>query len=947
MADRPYVFSFDEADSSDRKLLGGKGAGLAEMTRIGLPVPPGFIVTTEACRAYYDADRRLPDGLMDQVRSAMERLEGTVGKRFGASEDPLLVSVRSGGALSMPGMMDTILNLGLNDRSVEGLAGVTRDRRFALDAYRRLLQLFGSVALGVDGELFSHALERIKKDHGAELDTELDADAWEQVVDAFRSVLDEAGKAFPQDPWEQLELSIEAVFGSWMRKRAVDYRREFKITPAMADGTAVNVCTMVFGNLGDDCATGVAFTRDPGTGENVLFGEYLTNAQGEDVVAGIRTPKPIAQLRDEMPERYAELEEVRRTLEEHYREVQDLEFTVERGTLHILQTRNGKMNAAARVRTARDMVEEGLITRDEALLRVGPEQLEQLLHPRIDVQAGTKPAAHGIAASPGAASGSVVFDADEAERRGRAGERVILVRDETKPEDIHGFFPAVGILTRRGGKTSHAAVVARGMGKPCVVGCEAIRIDLGARRAEVAGQWIEEGDVVTVDGSSGAIYLGEIPTVDPEMGADLETILEWADEVRTLGVRANADTPDDAELALRMGAEGIGLCRTERMFNAPDRLPTVREMILAATPEDREAALAKLLPMQKADFREIFLTMKGRPVTIRLLDPPLHEFLPPVEALMTEVHRFRSLRKNLDEAEEAREVVLDSPERVREEEFAALEELMGGIAELRGRRVLDDLVARKEEMLRKVRETMEVNPMLGHRGVRLGISYPEIYRMQIRAILEAAAELIAEGVDVHPEVMVPQVSTAQELKHVSRWVDEIRAEIEASHGVEVDLQFGTMIEVVRACMRAGRLAEVTSFFSFGTNDLTQGVFSFSREDAEKKFLPLYNEMEILMDDPFEILDIKGVGRLMKTAIEWGRIANPELGLGICGEHAGDPRSVEFCHTLGLDYVSCSGFRLPVAKLAAARARLQEDRRSADELEHPDYPFNVFFPADPD
>lgn len=945
MAENGYVFTFEKARGLDRKLIGGKGAGLAEMTGLGLPVPPGFIVTTEACRAFYEADHQLPSDLMDQVRGAMAELERDTGRRFGDPDDPLLVSVRSGAVLSMPGMMDTILNLGLNDESVEGLAARTEDRRFALDAYRRLIQLFGEIALGMEDERFSSLLEEAKSSRGVKLDVELDADALTELCEAYKGVIrTKRGRDFPQDPWEQLEMAIEAVFRSWMGKRAVDYRRQFKITREMADGTAANVQAMVFGNMGDDSATGVAFTRDPGTGENDLYGEYLVNAQGEDVVAGVRTPKPIDQLADEMPERYAELEEVRRTLEENYREVQDLEFTVERGKLWILQTRNGKMNAPARVRTAREMADEGLVTREEALLRITADHLEQLLHDRIDESADVEAVARGIGASPGAASGAVVFHADEAERRGHLGERVVLVREETKPQDIHGFFPAVGILTSRGGKTSHAAVVARGMGKPCVVGCEEAVINASRRTAEVQGNRIREGDMITIDGSTGKVYLGEVPTVRPEVSGDFRTILEWANEVRTLGVRGNADTPEDAVLALEMGAQGIGLCRTERMFNAQDRLPIVREMILARSTEEREAALERLLPMQVEDFKEIFRTMEGRPVTIRLLDPPLHEFLPPVETLVLEIERLKGLRGRLEALELTPELLESALEEETDEDLRYMEELAARLTDVRSRRVLDDLVSTKEEMLQKVRDTMEVNPMLGHRGVRLGISYPEIYRMQIRAILEAAADLQGEGRDIRPEIMIPQVCTAQELKQVRGWVDEIQTEMAEERGTPVDFEFGTMIEVVRACMRAGRLAEVTDFFSFGTNDLSQGTFSFSREDAEQKFLPLYNEMEILLDNPFEVLDIKGVGRLMATAIEWGRRTNPELKIGICGEHAGDPRSVEFCHTIGLDYVSCSPFRIPAAQLAAAHARLREDARSPEEREHHDYPFNVFFPS---
>ncbi len=763
------------------------------------------------------------------------------------------------------------------------------------------------------------------------------------ICDDYKKVIrKELGQDFPQDTWKQLDMAIEAVFRSWMGKRAVDYRREFKITPEMANGTAVNICTMVFGNMGDDSATGVDFTRDPGSGENVLFGEYLTNAQGEDVVAGIRTPKPIVQMKQEMPKQYEELVKIRHILEQHYREVQDFEFTIERGKLYMLQTRNGKMNATALVKTSRDMVKEKLLTKEEALLRISPEHLEQILHRRIDPKAEVKPVVQGIPASPGAAHGKAVFDADEAERRGRLGEGVILVREETKPEDIHGFFQARGILTSRGGKTSHAAVVARGMGKPCVCGCEDIQIDDRNKVAVIKDHRIVEGDVITIDGASGSVYLGEVPTVAPEFSSDLRTILKWADEIRSLGVRANADTPKDAANAKRMGAEGIGLCRTERMFNAADRLPIVREMILADTAHKRLEAINKLLPMQKGDFRKIFKKMDGLPVTIRLLDPPLHEFLPSVESLVWEIERLKELQRNLRQIETIPDSVKVILEPSLQRYIPPIEHVMDELIEIKEKRILDDLIEKKEEILRKVRETTEVNPMLGHRGVRLGIKYPEIYQMQIQAILEAAAEAITDGVDVRPEIMVPQVCTAQELKQVRKWTDKIHKTVEKQYGVPVVFQFGTMIEVVRACMRAGPLAEVTEFFSFGTNDLTQGTFSFSREDAEAKFLPLYNEMQILMDNPFEVVDIKGVGRLMKFTMEWGRKSNPNLKVGICGEHGGNPRSVEFCHTLGLNYVSCSSFRVPIARLTAAQAKLRELRRDKRELEDPDYPFNVFF-----
>ena len=938
-----YVCDFEEGDGKNKQLLGGKGAGLSEMTQIGLPVPPGFVITTEACRRYYAKRRKLPDGLVSEVKQHMKRLEDKTAKSFGQADKTLLVSVRSGAAMSMPGMMDTILNLGLNDQVVEGLGRATKNRRFAYDAYRRFIQLFGKIALGVDDNHFDRTLEKTKKRRGANFDTDLDTEALVEICKEYKKIIKkECGQEFPQDPWKQLEMAIGAVFRSWMGKRAIDYRKEFNITPKMANGTAINVCTMVFGNMGNDSGTGVDFTRDPGTGENVLFGEYLTNAQGEDVVAGIRTPKPIAQLEQEMPRLYEELERVRRILEQHYREVQDFEFTIERGKLYVLQTRNGKMNATALVKTSVDMVKEKLLTKEEALLRISPEHLEQLLHRRIDPAANAQPLAQGIPASPGAARGKVVFDADEAERLGRLGEAIILVREETKPEDIHGFFQATGILTSRGGKTSHAAVVARGMGKPCIVGCEDIQIDDRNKVAIVKDHRVVEGDAITIDGATGSIYLGEVPTVDPKFGSDLRTILKWADRIRTLGVRANADTPKDAARARGLGAEGIGLCRTERMFNATDRLPIVRKMILADTAKERQEAIDKLLPMQKGDFKKILKRMEGLPVTIRLLDPPLHEFLPSVESLVWEIERLKDVRKSLQNMATIPDSVKIILEPSLQKYIPKIEHVMEELSEIREEELLDELIKKKEEILQKVRETAEVNPMLGHRGVRLGIKYPEIYKMQIQAILEASAELIKEEVDITTEIMVPQVCTAEELKQVHKWLEEIQKAVEKQYGLRVPIQFGTMIEVVRACMRAGRLAKVTDFFSFGTNDLTQATFSFSREDAENKFLPLYNEMQILMDNPFEVLDIKGVGRLMKITIDWGKRSNPSLKVGICGEHGGNPRSVEFCHTLGLSYVSCSAYRVPVARLVAAQAKLREMRRDRTELEDPDYPFNVFF-----
>ncbi|MGQ9508407.1 MAG: pyruvate, phosphate dikinase [Thermodesulfobacteriota bacterium] len=931
-----YVYIFEEADGRNKKLFGGKGAGLAEMTRMGLPVPPGFIVTTEACRHYYENKRKLPKGLMEEVQENIKKIEEKTGKIFGNPQNPLFFSVRSGAAISMPGMMDTILNLGLNDDTVEGLIRITSDGRFAFDAYRRFIQLFGKIALGVEEHEFDEILDRTKQKVGALYDTDLDADHLKDICQQYLNLINKKkGFPFPEDPMVQLKLAIEAVFRSWMGKRAVDYRREFNITPEMANGTAVNVCTMVFGNMDFDSATGVAFTRDPSTGENVLYGEYLVNAQGEDVVAGIRTPKPIHEMKKEMPKIYRELEKVRKRLEEYFREVQDFEFTVEKGNLYILQTRNGKMNAQAIVRTSKEMFQEKLISKEEAILRLKPADLEQLLHKRIDPNFKGKPVAVGLAASPGAASGRAVFDADEAERLGKLGHKVILVREETKPEDIHGFFASQGILTSRGGKTSHAAVVARGMGKPCVSGCEALFIDPKERMATIGNIHIKEGDFITIDGSKGEVYLGEVPTVEPEISKDLLTLLSWADEIRTLGVRANADTPEDAIKARQLGAEGIGLCRTERMFNATDRLPIVREMILAGTKQKRAEAVSRLLPLQKGDFKEIFRAMKGLPVTVRLLDPPLHEFLPSAEELAAELRNLENLESALESMENISEAMkyLDTRSR---ESLKLLEHVASDIAEIKEKRLDKKLIRKERETLRKVKEMMEVNPMLGHRGVRLGITYPEIYRMQIQAILEATAELIKEGVEVQPEIMVPQVCTAQELKWVYQLTKKVQREVEKRFGVKVQYKFGTMIEVVRACMRAGRLAEVADFFSFGTNDLTQATFSFSREDAENKFLPLYNQWKILQDNPFEVLDVKGVGRLMMITIEWGRRTKPDLKIGICGEHGGHPESIEFCHSIGLTYVSCSVPRLPIARLAAAHAKLKEQEKkkaSASDLDY--------------
>ena len=925
MGTKKFAYAFEDGDGKNKKLLGGKGANLCEMTQMGLPVPPGFVISTEACLSHLNQKKKgLDPELIKQIKAEMTDLEKKTGNGFGDPEKPLLVSVRSGAAMSMPGMMDTILNLGLNDDTVAGLIRQTKNERFVYDLYRRLIQLFGSIALGLNDEDFDNIFTEIKAKHKAKQDVELDAKALKETCREFLNLTNkETDKPFPQDPYVQLELAVGAVFKSWMGKRAVDYRREFKITKEMANGTAVNICAMVFGNMGDSSATGVAFTRDPGTGENRLFGEYMVNAQGEDVVAGIRTPEPISQLRKEMPKVYRELENLRHTLENHYNEIQDFEFTIEKGKLYCLQTRNGKMNALALIKTSIDMVNEGLLSEEEAILRIQPEMLDQLLYPRLDPDAKVEVLAQGLPASPGAASGKMIFDADRAENKGKLGENVILVREETKPEDIHGFFAAQGILTSRGGKTSHAAVVARGMGKPCVSGCEAIVIDHSSKEAHISGVTLREGDVITIDGSNGNVYLGEVPTIEPEFVDDLLLILEWADDIAELQVMANADTPEAASKAKKYGAMGIGLCRTERMFNDPERLPIVQEMILAENKKERQAALDRLLPFQKADFKEIFQIMNGYPVTIRLLDPPLHEFLPTSEDLLREIDNLKELRETVDGMAGLPDTLKILDPELHSRHAANLEMITKGLEELKSRHLDETLIASKEAVLQKVKSLSEANPMLGHRGVRLGITYPEIYTMQIKAILEAAAEHIQAGGKIAPEIMVPQVCTLEELKWVHRYVTEIQQGVEKDYKIKVPYKFGTMIEVVRACMRAGRLAELAEFMSFGTNDLTQATFSFSREDAENKFLPLYNENKILHDNPFEILDIKGVGRLMMTTTTWARKTRPDMKIGICGEQGGHPDAIHFCHHIGLSYVSCSALRVAIARLAAAQAKLKE------------------------
>ena len=920
---KQYIYAFEAGDGKNKMLLGGKGANLCEMTQIGLNVPPGFTITTDACLAYLEKNQ-LPAGLMDDVRHHMGALEKKTGKGFGSGDNPLLISVRSGSAMSMPGMMDTVLNLGLNETSLQGLIKQTDNPRFAYDAYRRFIQLFGKIALGVADEHFDERMASVKRKYGAHDDLDLDTDHLQELAAEFLTLVQRhTGKPFPQDPYEQLEISIGAVFRSWMGKRAIDYRKQFKITTDLANGTAVNICTMVFGNMGSDSGTGVGFTRNPGTGENVIYGEYLVNAQGEDVVAGIRTPKPIAELEQEMPEIYRQLQELHSRLEKHYHEVQDFEFTIEKGTLYCLQTRNGKMNARAMVRTSVEMFNAGLISKERALLRVEPIMLEQLLVPQLSPDFRGKSLAQGLPASPGAASGKIVFDANTAEARGHAGERVILVREETKPEDIHGFFKAQGILTSRGGKTSHAAVVARGMGKPCVSGCEQIVINDKARNATIGETTLHEGDVITIDGGTGHVYAGEVPTVEAAISSEMVTLLAWADSAARLQVMANADTPEDAIRARKFGAMGIGLVRTERMFNSTDRLPIMQEMILAETPEERQIALDRLLPIQRTDFKGIFKAMKGLPVTVRLLDPPMHEFLPTAAQLELEIAHLHQLRDSIRALKDLPDTLqLLSPKLYQQYEDG-LTKLVGGLHTFENSHLEEDVIKRKEKILKKVRSLEEVNPMLGHRGVRLGISYPEIYKMQIHAILEAAALCAKEGVEIYPEIMVPQVATVEELMRIHSHVQHVHKIVELTHGINVRYKFGTMLEVVRACLRAGRMAQDAEFFSFGTNDLTQATFSFSREDAENKFLPAYNQTGILQDNPFEVIDIKGVGQLMRMAVEEGRKTRPDLKIGICGEHGGDPVSIHFCHQIGINYVSCSGPRVPVARLAAAQAKLLE------------------------
>jgi pyruvate, orthophosphate dikinase len=873
------IYSFAEGKAEWKELLGGKGANLAEMTRVGLPVPPGFTITTEACRRFFNEGERLPEQVARELREALDALQEQTGKGLGNPDAPLLLSVRSGAVHSMPGMMDTILNLGLNDDTVEGLAKQTGNPRFAYDCYRRLIQMFGNVVLGLDHFHFEQIMERHKQAAGLRLDTELSAKHLQAIIEEYQGfILEKSKRPFPQNPLEQLRQAVEAVFLSWNNARARVYRKIHRIPDDL--GTAVNVQAMVFGNRGNDSGTGVAFTRNPATGEQKLYGEFLLNAQGEDVVAGIRTPRPIGELAESMPEVYEELMMIAKRLELHYKDMQDIEFTVEQGKLYILQTRNGKRTAQAAVKIAVDLVNENVITREEALMRIEPEMIERLLHRQFAELGERKPWVKGLPASPGAATGRIVFSADDAERWAKAGEAVILVRPETTPDDIHGILAAKGILTSRGGMTSHAAVVARGMGKACICGCEELRIDGKRKQVSAAGQTLHEGDRISIDGGTGMVYLGELPLIEPMLSAECEELLAWADEVRRLQVRTNADTPEDAKKARAFGAEGIGLCRTEHMFMDAGRLPVMQKMIMAETLAERKEALEELLPMQKEDFVGLFRAMEGLPVTIRLLDPPLHEFVPDLEELVVSQAKRESMGD------------MDPQQRKQQEQW-----------------------------IKKVRALSEANPMLGHRGCRLALTYPEIAEMQVEAIGLAAAECLSQGIPVQVEIMVPLVGHVNELKRLRQIIEGVLARHKAANGSSIAFRVGTMIEVPRAALTADEIAAEADFFSFGTNDLTQMTFGYSRDDAEGKFLHAYVEEKILPENPFMVLDRDGVGKLIRWAAEQGRKTNPQLKLGICGEHGGEQKSIQFCHEVGLDYVSCSPYRVPLARLAAAQAEI--------------------------
>ena len=874
------IYAFEDADSKNRMLLGGKGAGLSEMTRLKLPVPPGFTITTEVCNKYYDNGKKLPKDVMPLVMKNIAKMEKKTNKKWNSIKNPLLVSVRSGAAISMPGMMDTILNLGLNEKTVEGFAEQTKNPRFSWDSYRRFIQLFGKVVFGVNDEKFDHVLDSAKSKQGVTDDSKLNVESLKKIVAEYKKICEEHTKRkFPDTPNEQLRLSIEAVFKSWMGERAVVYREKNGITKDIANGTAVNVVTMVFGNMGDDSATGVVFTRNGHNGKREIEGEYLTNAQGEDVVAGVRTGKNIELLKKEMPKSHKELSNACAKLEKHFREPQDIEFTIEQGKFYLLQTRTAKMSAGALVKTSVDMVKEKLIDKNMALTRIPAQQLEALLHRTMDESKikEHQQLAKGIAASPGAASGIAIFDVKKAIELGEAGKKVILVRKETKPEDVPAFFSAEGILTSLGGKSSHAAIVSRGMGKPCIVGCAELKIDYDNNTCTANGITIKENDMISIDGSIGTILIGEVPTVEPKVTKDFQTILSWAQNAKQLGIRANADTPSAAKLARQYGAQGIGLCRTERMFNETDRIGLFVEMIMAQSAEERNQVLKKLQELQKSDFIEILKAMEGYKVTIRLLDPPLHEFLPNPEELK------EKMNKENDNSEKTK-------------------------------RVLD-----------RARELAEINPMMGHRGVRVAITYPEIYKMQITAVFEAAAQLAKTKVNAKPQIMIPQVGSLAELNYIKSIYDDVKKQMQKKYNMKFKINFGTMLEVVRACLTSDELANTAEFFSFGTNDLTQAVFSFSREDAEGKFLPEYMEKELLETSPFQSIDVNGVGHLMRIGIKQGRDIKKDLEIGICGEHGGDPNSIKFCHSADVSYVSASPHRIPIAILAAAQAVIEQKK----------------------
>lgn len=875
------IYFFDEGSGSNKRLLGGKGAGLCEMTQMGLPVPKGFVITTDACKSYYASGRTVSKSLMVQVKNSITKLEKKTGKTWGSRNNPLLVSVRSGAAISMPGMMDTILNLGLNDESVDGLAISSGSRHFAWDSYRRLIQLFGKVVFGIDDKLFEDAITKAKQANNVTLDSELSDSVLKQLVSIYKEIfVKHAKREFPTDATEQLNLAITAVFDSWMGERAIIYREKNGITPDIADGTAINIVTMVFGNRGNTSATGVVFTRNPGTGVKHIFGEYLVNAQGEDIVAGSRTPKQISVMRKEMSKMYVKLEATCKQLESHFKEPQDIEFTIEDGNFYLLQTRNAKMNAAAMIKTSIDMVSEGLIGREDAIRRINAQQLEQLLHRTIDTSAARSATqvTTGIGASPGAAHGIAVFDVARATSIGESGTNVILIRDETRPEDVPAFFASAGILTSRGGKTSHAAVVARGMGKPCIVGASNLKIQLESRTAISEYVKIREGDMITLDGNTGIVYADQLKTNEPKMTRDFRTILGWARGFKKIGVRANADTPDAARLSREFGAEGIGLCRTERMFNESDRIGLFVDMIMAKTTEQRKAILAKLETLQRNDFTKILRAMDGKSVTIRLLDPPLHEFLPSPSEFVERLARLKKIRATKKMEQE-------------------------------------------KAMQQRALELAEVNPMMGHRGVRVGITFPEIYEMQIRAVFEAALSLSRQKIKAMPQIMVPQVGSVAEFMFVRRIYDKVSEAMSKKHKTSIPIPFGTMIEVVRAALVSGQLAKTAQFFSFGTNDLTQATFSFSREDAESKFLPEYMAKDLIDTNPFQSIDESGVGELMQMSTKAGRSARSNIEVGICGEHGGDPSSIMFCHKIGINYVSASPHRIPIALIAAAQATL--------------------------